>query len=318
MLVAATSLYLDLNGRQYLLRRLFFRRASQNLISPPLGSEPSATVLICAHYDTALTGAAYDGWARRAFALFQRIWPVRTSPQAVVFWAIALLLPALGLRMAGIDGGWVALLQLPQTLLLIVAAFLIGEIGLSPPSPGANDNAAGVAAALLAVERLDADPPEGLEVRLLLCGAGEATREGARSFIRGHRDQLDRARTWFVDIDSPGLGSPRFVRREIPALAQPLDPTLLELVDALAEDAGRRLAPLDPGPPGTASMAARYRYPAIALTAREGSELTPIHHHTPGDLPATVDPDAIDAVAEVACDLIRLLDRSLLREGSAG
>ena len=33
-------MYLDLNGRFYLLRRLFFRRASQNVVSP--GAEPEA------------------------------------------------------------------------------------------------------------------------------------------------------------------------------------------------------------------------------------------------------------------------------------
>src|SRR6266516_3518189 len=38
VLFAATSMYLDVNGRLYLLRRLFFRRASQNVVSP--GSRP--------------------------------------------------------------------------------------------------------------------------------------------------------------------------------------------------------------------------------------------------------------------------------------
>jgi hypothetical protein len=33
-LLAATSMYLDLNGRLYLIRSLFFRRASQNVVSP--------------------------------------------------------------------------------------------------------------------------------------------------------------------------------------------------------------------------------------------------------------------------------------------
>ena len=40
VLVAATSMYLDLNYRFYLVRRLFFRRASQNVISR--GGRPDA------------------------------------------------------------------------------------------------------------------------------------------------------------------------------------------------------------------------------------------------------------------------------------
>ena len=45
VLLAATSMYLDLNGRLYLLRSLFFRRASQNVVSP--GHEPEAPARGC-------------------------------------------------------------------------------------------------------------------------------------------------------------------------------------------------------------------------------------------------------------------------------
>ena len=43
VLLAATSLYLDLEYRFYLVRRLFFRRASQNVVSPrpPPGTGPA-------------------------------------------------------------------------------------------------------------------------------------------------------------------------------------------------------------------------------------------------------------------------------------
>jgi hypothetical protein len=313
VLIAAASLYLDLSARWYLLRRLFFRRASQNLISPPLGEQPGPTVLLCAHYDVPLTGAAYDRWARRAFAALSRLWPGPTSPQSVIFWSIALLLPALGLRLAGVDADWVAVLQLPQTLILITAAFMLGEIGLSSPSPGANDNTAGVTAALLAAERLEADPPAAVTVRLLLCAAGESTREGARSFIRAHRAGLDRDQTWLIDIDSPGVGTPRFVSREMPVLSQPLDGNLIGIARTLAEVSDAAPSELALGPPTAASVAAAYRYPALALTAREGSEYVPARHHTPADRPDSVEPGAIDAVAALAVDIVRLLDREVAR-----
>jgi acetylornithine deacetylase/succinyl-diaminopimelate desuccinylase-like protein len=232
---------------------------------------------------------------------------------------MALLLPALGLRMAGIDGSWIGLLQLPQTLSLILAAFLIGEIGLSPPSPGANDNGSGVAAALLAGDALAEQPPEQVEVRLLLCGAGQSTSEGARWFLREHRRQLDRSQTWFIDVSSAGIGRPRYVSREVPALAQALDPDLCGIAAALEEGSDQGLAELDPGPCGSASLFAGYGYPAIALTAREGNEFTPSHHHTPADRPETVDGNSIAAVAALTEDLVRLLDRSVTRErGSTG
>ena len=59
VLATATSMYLDLNYRFYLLRRLFFRRASQNVVSP--GKRPGlpARVIITAHVDAAKTGLVF-------------------------------------------------------------------------------------------------------------------------------------------------------------------------------------------------------------------------------------------------------------------
>src|SRR3954469_20139349 len=50
VLLAAVSMYLDLNGRFYLLRRLFFRRASQNVVAPGTNPDAPARVFICSHY----------------------------------------------------------------------------------------------------------------------------------------------------------------------------------------------------------------------------------------------------------------------------
>ena len=315
VLAAASSLYLDLSGRAYLLRRLLFRRASQNVISPPLGTEEADRLIICAHYDAPLTGAAYNQWAVRAFERLRRLWPARTSPQAVIFWSMASLLPPLGARMATFDPTWVAALQLPGTLALIVAAFMLGEIALSPPSPGANANASGVEAALAAGDELAADTPGSLQVHLLLSGAGETTRQGARAFIRSHRDQLPRGRTWFVALDSAGIGDPRYVTLEVPVLGQPPDPLLAELAAALAEGDPRRRS-LDLGPASTAALAGGLGYPAIALTAREGDEFVPARHHTPADVPGSVSSECVAAVARLASDLGRLLAREVARRSS--
>jgi hypothetical protein len=289
------------------------------VVAPPVpagsGDEDSedggeARVIVTAHYDTGLTGAAYNGWAIAAFERFRRLWPARTSPQAVVFWSMALLLIPLGLRMAGLEGDWLALLQLPGTVVLIVASFIVGEIGLSPPSPGANDNAAGVAAAIAVAERVAENPPEHVSVHVLLCGAGESTREGTRAFLRRHRADLDGDRTWFIDIDSPGRGSPRWVALEVPVLSATPDPMLAELAEVLADgDPDRGALPL--GPAGSASTAAAHGYGAIALTARRRDEFVPNGHHTSADLPQRVSAESVDHVATYAAELIALLDRDL-------
>ena len=60
VLATAVSMYLDLNYRVYLLRRLFFRRASQNVVAPGRRPDAPARLLLCAHYDAARTGAAFN------------------------------------------------------------------------------------------------------------------------------------------------------------------------------------------------------------------------------------------------------------------
>ena len=129
------------------------------------------------------------------------------SPTRIWFWSIGLLLIPIGARMAGVDATWLDLVQLAPTLILIVACFLLGEIALSPASPGANANASGVAAVTESLRLLDADPLTNLRVEVALCGGGETTMQGMRSFVRSHRKDFDREDTRFISFESVGLGA---------------------------------------------------------------------------------------------------------------
>lgn len=320
ILVAATSMYLDLCGRQYLLRRLLFRRASQNLVSRRAEETKTARVLLCANYDAPQTGAAYNPLPQRLLAYAWAALPFGVGPFRILFWSMALLLPPIGARMAGLDAGWVPLLQLPQTLALIVGTFLLGEIALSPPSPGANDNASGVTGVLEAVESLDADPPEHVEVWALLCGGGATTMEGVRAFLRRHRRELDRSSTFFVFLESIGRGAPRFVTGEGLAVVVPNDRTLVELATALADaddESEKRFGarPLVSPTGGGAVVARSRRYPAISITSREEAEPFPSGRGSSHDSADTVDPEAIARAARFSVELIRLLDLDVGRRG---
>ena len=316
VLAVATSAYLDLSGRAYLVRRLLFRRASQNLRARAPGApDTSPRVILCANLDAPRTGAAYGPLAQRLQARAARAFPVASSPTRVWFWSIALLLPPLGARMAGVDANWLAVAQLPQTLVLIVACFLLGEIALSGAAPGANVNASGVSAVLTAARRLGADPPSVLSVELALCGGGETTMQGMREFVRAHSSELERDSTWFVSLEAVGRGEPRFCVSQGPAVSTPLDRNLVSLAEAIAlasDDGG--IAPLRTGGTSAAYMAAARRYPALAITCREGEAATlPDGHHTSRDTAENLDPESIRAAASFAEQLIRLLDRDLAR-----
>src|SRR4051812_11883201 len=109
VLVAALSMYLDLNGRFYLARRLFFRRASQNVVSPGKRSKAPARLFICALSAPPRSGPPFQPKrAARAPRLAKRL-PFPIAPFRVLFWSLAILLPILGARMAGIDSGLISL-----------------------------------------------------------------------------------------------------------------------------------------------------------------------------------------------------------------
>src|SRR5436190_13005716 len=130
VLFAAASMYLDLNGRAYLVRRLFYRRASQNVVSPGGRPEAPARLIISAHYDAARSGWAFGPRRIRIGERLARRLGVPFGPSRALFWSLAALLPILGARLAGLDGAGLSLLQLIPTLVLLAGAFALAEIQL--------------------------------------------------------------------------------------------------------------------------------------------------------------------------------------------
>lgn len=313
VLAAALSLYLDLNARIYLLRRLFFRRASQNVLSRGRRPEALFRVILCAHYDAAQTGRAFEPDTVRLAARLQAALPFPIGPFRVIFWSLALLLPALGLRMAGIDEAWVSAIQLPATLVLIAAVFLFVDIALSPVAPGANDNASGVATVLSLAEQLDRLPPEHLDVWVLLTGAEECQQEGMRSFVRSHRKDLLHDSTYFVNLDTVGSGHVRYETAAGWVVTFAMDRRLVELCDAIAEadreapeSYGAR--PLRHGLANDSIVPRVYGYPATTIGCAGELGYAP-GVHTSADTPDRIDPDALERAHSFALELVRQLDR---------
>jgi hypothetical protein len=317
VLATATSMYLDLNYRVYLLRRLFFRRASQNVVAPGTRSDAPARILLCAHYDAARTGAAFKpNRVARGARLASRV-SLPLGPFRILFWTLAILLPILAVRMAGIDSGLISALQLPPTLILLLGVFLLVDIELSKVVPGANDNASGVATVLSLTEELDGQPPANLDVWVLLTGAEECLQEGMRAFVRAHRADFDRKTTYFVNIDTVGHGTVRFEAAAGWVITYRLDRRLVELCDAIAtadsEGSDRYGArPLVHGLAGDSMPPHVAGFPATAITCRNDLNYVP-GYHTPYDTPDQVDPAALDRAHGFALELVRALDRDLGR-----
>jgi hypothetical protein len=316
VLAAAISMYLDLNARFYLLRRLFFRRASQNVLSRGRRPDAPATVILCAHYDAAQSGRAFDpAWVATAARVQSTVRFL--GPFRLLFWSLALLVLPLGARLADLGGAWISLIQLPPTLVLIVGTFLLIDIALSPTVPAANDNASGVATALSVAGELDREPPGSLDVWVLLTGAEECLQEGMHAFLRSHRKELSRESTYFVCVDTVGQGHVRFETAAGWVVTFAMDGRLVELAEAVStadRDGDDRYGAeaLRHGYAGDSLPARARRYPAITVSCRDEQGVAPFQH-TARDTPDRIDPKALERAHGFALEVVRLLDRDVSR-----
>ena len=316
VLVATTAFYFDLNTRRHFLRFLFFRRASQNVVSR--GSNPDAPtkLILSAHVDTARTGIMFG---KRATSAARRISGFLPFPHTrLVFWSAAALLPVLGARAAGVDTDGLAVLQIVPTLILLVSAFLFVDWRLGTIVPGANDDASGVAVALSLAERLEAEPTRNLDVWVVLTGGEECGMEGMRSFARSHKDELDPYKTIVLAIDSVGAGDVRWVTSEGMTISFEMDLRVDQLCEAIAEADAEgenryRAGALHHGYATDALAARAAGLRASAITCLEPGAIVPANFHTMADTPEAIDPKALDRAEGFTLELIRALDRDLGR-----
>jgi Zn-dependent M28 family amino/carboxypeptidase len=189
---------------------------------------------------------------------------------------------------------------------------------LSEVTPGANDNASGVAAALSLADELERERPDNLDVWVVLTGGEEASMRGMRAFLRAHRETLEPGSTFVLNIDSVGSGEVRYVTAEGLAVTYELGSRLTELAAALAqadaEDPDRyRAGPLRHGL-ATDSLPARLAgIPATTITCLEPGAAVPANMHTRDDVPGNLDAQAITNAHDFALELVRLLDRDVGR-----
>src|SRR5215208_6087014 len=208
VLLATALTFLDLAGITPTTRRLLGRRASQNVLSWGDRERPSALLLV-AHYDSGPT----------------RTWPLRP-----MFWALVLLLACCVLRVGGMSGTALTVLQFVPTVVLILYVPLLLDIALSPAAPGENDNASGVALVVRLAERLDF--LEGFGVHLLFTGSQKTMAQGSRAFLKSHRKQFVPDRTAVLNVDSVGSGEIRLTTKEGPLLTARSHQQLVGLVEA--------------------------------------------------------------------------------------
>ena len=261
------------------VRRLLGRRASQNVISWGPGERPGQIVLV-AHSDAGRGGLALGRRLRRPFG---------AQP---LLWAQLAVLACCLVRVAGPDPLALSVVQFVPTVGLIVAVALLLDIALASTRGGENDNASGVALALLLAERFGAQRLEHFDVHVLFSGAQKALAAGMLSFLRRHRGELDRQTTVFINLDEVGSGSVRYAGKEGPLITIKAHVQLMEHCDAPTVV---NRSPSD-------GYAARLRgFPAITISCRDAD----------GNAHPRVEEETIDRAAKFCAELIARLDAEL-------
>jgi hypothetical protein len=309
--VALAAAVTDLGGRFRLGRRLTTRRASQNVLSREDGGMPGTIVLV-AHYDTARTGFVYGRPAELRAAIGRRT-RRGIGPFEPLVWALAAVVVCAILRAASVDGIGVSIAQFVATVVLIVSAPALMDIALSDVSPGASDNASGVATVLRLAERYGRDL-DHFDVWVLLTGGEEALSEGMREWLHDHRADLDPTSTVFLNVDTVGNGTIRYARRAGPLWSAALHPRVVELGDQIAaEDAERGrygARPIVLRSVNDARAARRAGFPAISVSCRDDrDQAANLHRET--DTPDRVDDDALERAFRFCSELIELIDERI-------
>src|SRR4029077_18877676 len=167
---------------------------------------------------------------------------------------------------------------------------------------------------------LTANPPENLDVWIVLAGSEESFCEGSRAFVRSRRKGVDRATTAFVNVDSVSSGQVAYEISQGPVISLPHDPQLIELCAALGESggAGPEGAPPIRHPLLDDAMPARVRrMRAITLrTTDPDGNLAP-WYHTHDDTPERVDAEDLTRATAFLVSLARLIARDAGRAAGA-
>jgi hypothetical protein len=295
-LAAALLTFLDAGVLIATVRRLLGRRASQNVVSWGGEDKPGAVVLV-AHSDAGRAGIAHnDRTARRRAALGGLIHRPLGGVEPL-FWAQLGVLACTLLRLAGLDGTPLTIVQFVPTLALIVAIALLVDIALAGTKGGENDNASGTVVALRLAERFGG-ALEHFDVHVVFTGAQKAGAAGMRAFLESHRDRLASDRTVFVNVDEVGSGTVRYTRREGALLAVRCHPQLVGLCNQIAEDADDGSGPIVSRSASDASAAGAAGFPAVTITCRDRFDYAS----------GRVDEQALDRAEAFCAELIERLD----------
>ncbi|HBG17692.1 MAG TPA: hypothetical protein DDW93_13000, partial [Firmicutes bacterium] len=209
-----------------LLSRLIPKKSSQNIIATvPARSKTIRKVIVTAHYDTSRSALSFSPKMVKSFR--------RTYLLMVGAMSIQVILYALGV-FTNISRNLLWALSLPSVIYLFLTLILLAHRELAGEyTPGANDNASGVAVLLEVAKVLARFPLLTTTVTLVATGAEESGTNGALNFLRSHHPPKD---TFIINLDNLGIGKLTAVTQEGILGAKNSSLELLSFAESTAEE----------------------------------------------------------------------------------
>jgi hypothetical protein len=181
-------------------------------------------VILCAHLDTHRTPIFYS--SRRWYSLFGLLVGLTflSMMAGALLYPTAVLLGWSGLR-------WTSLVLIPIQVFSLAMCL---HADFTPYSPGANNDASGVAALLTLAKRLARNPLEHTEVHLVFTGCEEVGTWGMAAYLDQYAKQLGREAVYVV-VDELGLGTLKYLTADGLLLKHKTHLRALEIARSVAQ-----------------------------------------------------------------------------------
>jgi hypothetical protein len=309
-------------------RRWTPERASQNVVAaqpehappheqtaPPERADSRFRVILTANYDAGRDGLVYRDWIRRPLARLRRLTgPVSPGWLGWLVIAIAWLVAAAILRVAGHHGVAVGIVQLPPTIGMVLTLALLLELSAADWSPAAGDNGTGVGVAIALARALDASPPHNVAIEIVLAGAGDLGGFGISRYLRTHQAHRAKSTTAVIGISACTAGNLCWWRSDGPLVALRFGAGLRQLAAEVAHHEAYLGATAYVGRGQTPALPARVAgVPAIAIGCIDGYGLTPRSHQM-NDTADALEQSAADKAVQFGLMLVDAIDARLAAE----